>query len=73
MHEGYGLSQGHIVGRWHRSRPLSAASDIKAGSVTINCYGKGDTSTPIGGYKKSEFGRLDNGEHAHVIPQMGTI
>ena len=45
-------------------RALRAARDIKAGNVTINCYGEGDMATPFGGYKQSGFGGRDNGVHA---------
>ncbi|MEM9716613.1 MAG: aldehyde dehydrogenase [Pseudomonadota bacterium] len=44
---------------------IRAARDIKAGTVTVNCYGEGDISTPFGGYKQSGFGGRDNGTHAH--------
>jgi gamma-glutamyl-gamma-aminobutyraldehyde dehydrogenase len=44
---------------------IRAARDIRAGTVTVNCYGEGDTSTPFGGYKHSGFGGRDNGIHAH--------
>jgi hypothetical protein len=44
---------------------LRAARAIKAGTVTVNCYGEGDISTPFGGYKMSGFGGRDNGMHAH--------
>ncbi len=44
---------------------LRAARAIRAGTVTINCYGEGDISTPFGGYKQSGFGGRDNGLHAH--------
>ncbi len=43
---------------------LRAARDIRAGTVTVNCYGEGDMSTPFGGYKQSGFGGRDNGVHA---------
>ena len=46
-------------------RALRAAREIKAGTVTVNCYGEGDLSTPFGGYKSSGFGGRDNGIHAH--------
>ncbi|MEM9062582.1 MAG: aldehyde dehydrogenase [Pseudomonadota bacterium] len=46
-------------------RALRAARAIKAGTVTVNCYGEGDISTPFGGYKQSGFGGRDNGLHAH--------
>jgi gamma-glutamyl-gamma-aminobutyraldehyde dehydrogenase len=44
---------------------IRAARDIKAGTVTINCYGEGDITTPFGGYKQSGFGGRDNSIHAH--------
>jgi gamma-glutamyl-gamma-aminobutyraldehyde dehydrogenase len=44
---------------------LRAARDIRAGTVTVNCYGEGDITTPFGGYKQSGFGGRDNGLHAH--------
>jgi gamma-glutamyl-gamma-aminobutyraldehyde dehydrogenase len=46
-------------------RAIRAARDIKAGTVTVNCYGEGDIATPFGGYKQSGFGGRDNGVHAH--------
>ena len=42
-----------------------AARRIQAGTVTINCYGEGDITTPFGGYKLSGFGGRDNGLAAH--------
>jgi len=44
---------------------LRAAKALRAGTVTVNCYGEGDISTPFGGYKQSGFGGRDNGMHAH--------
>ena len=44
---------------------LRAAREIKAGTVTINCFGEGDITTPFGGYKQSGFGGRDNSIHAH--------
>ncbi|MEM7190107.1 MAG: aldehyde dehydrogenase [Pseudomonadota bacterium] len=46
-------------------RAIRAAREIKAGTVTVNCYGEGDATTPFGGYKQSGFGGRDNGVHAH--------
>ncbi|MEM7519631.1 MAG: aldehyde dehydrogenase [Pseudomonadota bacterium] len=46
-------------------KAIRAARDIRAGTVTVNCYGEGDISTPFGGYKQSGFGGRDNGVHAH--------
>ena len=44
---------------------IRAAREIKAGTVTVNCYSEGDISTPFGGYKQSGFGGRDNSIHAH--------
>ncbi|MEO0691523.1 MAG: aldehyde dehydrogenase [Pseudomonadota bacterium] len=44
---------------------IRAARDIRAGTVTVNCYGEGNIATPFGGYKQSGFGGRDNGVHAH--------
>ena len=44
---------------------LRAAKAIRAGTVTVNCYGEGDATTPFGGYKQSGFGGRDNGLAAH--------
>ena len=47
------------------NRAMRTAFEIKAGTVTVNCYGEGDLSTPFGGFKQSGFGGRDNGVHAH--------
>jgi gamma-glutamyl-gamma-aminobutyraldehyde dehydrogenase len=47
------------------SKALRGAKAIRAGTVTINCYGEGDIATPFGGYKQSGFGGRDKGIHAH--------
>ena len=44
---------------------IRAARDIRAGTITVNCYGEGNSATPFGGYKQSGFGGRDNGLHAH--------
>jgi gamma-glutamyl-gamma-aminobutyraldehyde dehydrogenase len=44
---------------------LRTARSVRAGTVTVNCYGEGDSTTPFGGYKQSGFGGRDNGLHAH--------
>ena len=46
-------------------KALRAARAVRAGTVTINCYGEGDITTPFGGYKQSGFGGRDNSLHAH--------
>lgn len=59
----YGLAASVFTANTRRA--IRAARDIKAGTVTVNCYGEGDISTPFGGYKQSGFGGRDNGVHAH--------
>ena len=44
---------------------LRTARNLKAGTVTVNCYGEGDITTPFGGYKQSGFGGRDNSLAAH--------
>ncbi len=46
-------------------KSIRAARAIRAGTVTVNCYGEGNVTTPFGGYKQSGFGGRDNGIHAH--------
>ena len=46
-------------------RALRGARAIQAGTVTVNCFGEGDITTPFGGYKQSGFGGRDNSLHAH--------
>ncbi|MDO5639980.1 MAG: aldehyde dehydrogenase [Neisseria sp.] len=38
---------------------------IRAGVVTVNCFGEGDITTPFGGYKESGFGGRDKSVWAH--------
>ncbi len=59
----YGLAASVFTANTRRA--IRAARDIRAGTVTVNCYGEGDISTPFGGYKQSGFGGRDNGVHAH--------
>ncbi|MER9593166.1 aldehyde dehydrogenase [Mesorhizobium australicum] len=47
------------------TQALRAARAIRAGTVTVNCYGEGDAATPFGGYKQSGFGGRDKALHAH--------
>lgn len=59
----YGLTASIFTA--HATRAMTTARAIKAGTVTINCYGEGDITTPFGGYKQSGFGGRDNGLQAH--------
>ena len=43
---------------------MRGAKDLKAGTVSVNCYGEGDITTPFGGMKLSGFGGRDNGLEA---------
>uniref|UniRef100_UPI0040480A7B aldehyde dehydrogenase n=1 Tax=Yoonia sp. TaxID=2212373 RepID=UPI0040480A7B len=59
----YGLAASVFTANTRQA--IRAARDIRAGTVTVNCYGEGDIATPFGGYKQSGFGGRDNGVHAH--------
>jgi gamma-glutamyl-gamma-aminobutyraldehyde dehydrogenase len=59
----YGLAASVFTA--YAKKAIRAAREIKAGTVSVNCYGEGDISTPFGGYKQSGFGGRDNGIHAH--------
>ena len=43
---------------------MRGARELKAGTVSVNCYGEGDITTPFGGMKLSGFGGRDNGMEA---------
>ena len=59
----YGLAASVFTANTRQA--IRAARDIRAGTVTVNCYGEGDIATPFGGHKQSGFGGRDNGIHAH--------
>ena len=59
----YGLTASVFTSNLSRAHRMARA--IRAGTVTINCYGEGDVNTPFGGYKQSGFGGRDNSIHAH--------
>jgi len=59
----YGLAASVFTSNVKRAHRVARA--IRAGTVTVNCYGEGDISTPFGGYKQSGFGGRDNSIHAH--------
>ena len=59
----YGLTASVFTA--NAKRAIRAARDIRAGTVTVNAYGEGNSATPFGGYKQSGFGGRDNGVHAH--------
>ncbi|MCY0967298.1 aldehyde dehydrogenase [Parathalassolituus penaei] len=59
----YGLAASVFTSNARKS--LIAARAIRAGTVTVNCFGEGDVTTPFGGYKQSGFGGRDKSIHAH--------
>jgi gamma-glutamyl-gamma-aminobutyraldehyde dehydrogenase len=68
----YGLAASVFTANSKKS--LRAAKALRAGTVTVNCFGEGDISTPFGGYKQSGFGGRDNSIHAHdQFTQLKTI
>ncbi|MEI9536424.1 aldehyde dehydrogenase [Enterobacter cancerogenus] len=58
----YGLAASVYTGRLNRAVRVSRA--IRAGTVTVNCFGEGDATTPFGGYKQSGFGGRDKSAFA---------
>ncbi|WP_421904908.1 aldehyde dehydrogenase [Mameliella sp.] len=55
-------------------RAIRGARALRAGTVTVNSFGEGDSATPFGGFKSSGFGGRDNGIHAHdQYTQLKTI
>ena len=59
----YGLAASIFTANTRRAHRMARA--IRAGTVTVNCYGEGDVTTPFGGYKQSGFGGRDKSIHAH--------
>ncbi|MFK0088555.1 aldehyde dehydrogenase [Pseudomonas sp. NPDC090755] len=68
----YGLAASAYTGSLRNALRLSR--EIRAGVVTVNCFGEGDVSTPFGGYKESGFGGRDKSIWAHdQYTQIKTI
>ncbi|WP_285019104.1 aldehyde dehydrogenase [Novosphingobium sp. fls2-241-R2A-195] len=59
----YGLAASAYTGSLKNAVRL--AREIRAGVVTVNCFGEGDVTTPFGGYKQSGFGGRDKSQWAH--------
>ena len=59
----YGLAASVFTA--NAKKAIRAAQAVRAGTVTVNCFGEGDITTPFGGYKQSGFGGRDNSIHAH--------
>ena len=53
----YGLAASAYTGNLRNA--IKLARGIRAGIVTVNCFGEGDASTPFGGYQESGFGGRD--------------
>ncbi|MDI9223981.1 aldehyde dehydrogenase [Pantoea sp. EA-12] len=53
----YGLAASVYTGKLSRAIRVSRA--VRSGTVTVNCFGEGDATTPFGGYKQSGFGGRD--------------
>jgi 4-(gamma-glutamylamino)butanal dehydrogenase len=58
----YGLAASIFTHDLDAAHRLARA--VRAGTVTVNCYGEGDITTPFGGYKQSGFGGRDKGLEA---------
>ena len=68
----YGLAASLFTA--NAKRAIRGARMLRAGTVTVNCFGEGDISTPFGGFGQSGFGGRDNGVHAHdQYTQLKTI
>ncbi|MFU8927018.1 aldehyde dehydrogenase [Acinetobacter puyangensis] len=59
----YGLAASVYTANLRNAIKVSRA--IRAGVVTVNCFGEGDITTPFGGYKESVFGGRDKSIWAH--------
>ena len=59
----YGLAASVYTSKLNDAIRISRA--IRAGVVTVNCFGEGDITTPFGGYKESGFGGRDKSIWAH--------
>jgi len=59
----YGLAASVYTGSLRNA--IRLAREIRAGVVTVNCFGEGDVTTPFGGFKESGFGGRDKSIFAH--------
>ncbi|MCE1768171.1 aldehyde dehydrogenase family protein, partial [Enterobacter hormaechei] len=58
----YGLAASLYTADIRRAHRVSR--QLKAGTVSVNCFSEGNIATPFGGYKQSGFGGRDNGLEA---------
>jgi len=59
----YGLAASVYTSNMRIAVKLARA--IRAGVVTVNCFGEGNVATPFGGFKESGFGGRDKSIWAH--------
>lgn len=59
----YGLAASLWTDNVNQAHKIAAR--IRAGTVTVNCFGEGDLSTPFGGFGQSGFGGRDKSVYAH--------
>lgn len=59
----YGLAASMYTTNVHRA--LRVSRKLRAGNVSVNCFGEGDDTTPFGGYKQSGFVGRDKSIFAH--------
>lgn len=59
----YGLASSVYTGSLDAAHGV--ARQIRAGTVSVNCFSEGDTGVPFGGYKESGFGGREKSLLAH--------
>lgn len=67
----YGLAAGVHTKDLRRAHRV--ASQIKAGTVWVNCYNQYDPSVPYGGYKASGYGRECGPESLESYTQTKSV
>ncbi len=67
----YGLG----AGIWTRdvSRAHRVARQVRAGSVWVNHYRRGDASFPFGGYGRSGYGRVNGPDGLHEMTRVKSV
>jgi gamma-glutamyl-gamma-aminobutyraldehyde dehydrogenase len=58
----YGLTASLFTADIRRAHRIGR--ELRAGTVSVNCFGEGNIATPFGGYGQSGFGGRDKGRHA---------